>query len=268
MRAVFERFARSAALITLSALVTLVAPSPGHAVPIAFQVDGQALNTALGYTVGDAVSFTFVLDDQRPLNVTVSPNPPYVQSACCGGQFAWRQNLSSQSHLWSGVSGTGLSGQWNPTANPLQRTTSGLSLWLGKSPSQTIDLQAFDNAGTNAATGVTVQGLMVTGFQVQASFLGLSALAAFGDSLFSSPVPHPNDLFAGLYGTYAADSIFSNQGTLNALASPTFRFKPLSLTISPVPEASSLAMALVGALVVLGFGGRSGRGRRGVAPLG
>lgn len=91
---------------------------------------------------------------------------------------------------------------------------------------------------------------------------GLSALAAFGDSLFSSAVPHPNDLFAGLYGTYAADPIFSNQGTLSALASPTFRFKPLSLTISPVPEPSSLAMALLGALLVLGFGARSGRGRR------
>lgn len=261
MRVVLVRFARSAAVLSVSAFAALVAPLAAHAVPIAFQVDGQALDTALGYTAGDAVSFTFVLDDQRPLNVTVSPNPPYFQSACCGGQFAWRQNLSSQSHLWSGVSGTGLSGQWNPTANPLQRTTSGLTLWLGKSPSQTIDLQAFDSAGTNAITGVTVQGIPVTGFQVQASFFGLSALAAFGDSLFSSPVPHPNDLFAGLYGTYAADSIFSNLGTLNALASPSLRFKPLSLTISPVPEPSSLAMALLGALLVLGFGARSGRGR-------
>lgn len=256
----------SATLITLGALT---GPTTAQAVPIAFQVDGQALNTTLGYFAGDAVSFTFVLADQRPLDVTVSPNPPYFQSACCAGQFAWTQNLPTQSHLWSDVSGTGLSGQWDPKANPLQLTTSGLALWLGKSPSQTIDLQAFDNAGTNTANGVTVQGLPVTGFQVQASFLGLDALAVYGDLLFGSPVPHPNDLFAGLFGTYTADPIFTNLGTLRALGSPALRFKVNALTISPaVPEPSSLALTLAGALLALGCGARSTLGKRPAAQLG
>lgn len=248
-------FALSAMLITLGALM---GPTTARAVPIAFQVNGQALNTTLGYVAGDAVSFTYVLADQRPLDVTVSPNPPYFQSACCGGQFAWRQNLPTQSHLWSDLRGTGLSGHWDPKANPLQQTTSGLALWLGKSPSQTIDLQAFDNAGTNTANGVTVQGLPVTGFQVQAVFLGLNALAVYGDQLFGSVVPHPNELFAGLYGTYAVDPIFSNFGSLQALGGSSLNFKVNSLTISAavVPEPSSLALALAGALLMLSLARR------------
>lgn len=248
-------------------LSCLLAVAPAHAVPIAFKVDGEALNTRLGYTTGQAVSFTFVLADQRPLDVTVSPNPPYFQSACCGGQFAWKQNLPTQSHLWSDVTGTGLSGTWDPKANPLQLTTSGLSLWLGKSPSQTIDLQAFDNAGTNTANGVTVQGLPVTGFQVQSVFFGLDALGVYGDNLFGSPVPHPNDLFSGMFGTYAADPIFSNLGTLSALGSSDLRFKVNSLTISAavVPEPGAISMVLVGLLLAAAVAHRT-KGRATLKP--
>jgi hypothetical protein len=231
------------------AAVAQLAPAVAHAVPIAFKVDGVALNSVLGFTSGQVVSFTYVLDDQRPLNVRVSPSTPYPASACCGGQFAWRQDLPTQSHLWSALSGTGLSGQWDPTANPKQQTTSALALWLGTQPSQTLDLQAFDNAGTNAATGVTVHGLQVTGFQVQSVFKGLNALSVYGQGLFSAPVPHPNDLFAGIAGTYLADEVFTNRGALWALGSPTLNFRATQLTISPVPEPDALALYAAGALV-------------------
>jgi hypothetical protein len=241
----------AAGLLSVHGLSCLLLAVPAQAAPIAFKVNGEALNTTLGFTAGQALSFTYVLADQHPLDVTVSPNPPYAQSACCSGQFAWKQNLATQSHLWSGLMGTGLSGTWNPTANPLQRTTSGLSLWLGHSPSQTLDLQAFENAGTNALTGVTLQGYQVTGFQVQAVFLGLDALGVYGDNLFGSAVPHPNNLFAGLSGAYAADPIFSNLGTVNTLAGPTLRFKVSSLTISAVPEPGTVSMVVVGLLMVV-----------------
>lgn len=231
------------------AAVAQLAPDMAQAVPIAFKVDGVALNSVLGFTSGQAVSFTYVLADQRPLNVRVSPSTPYPASACCGGQFAWRQDLPTQSHLWSALSGTGLSGQWDPTANPKQQTNSALALWLGTQPSQTIDLQAFDNAGTNAATGVTVQGLQVTGFQVQSVFKGLNALSVYGTDLFSAPVPHPNDLFTGLAGTYLADEVFTNRGALWALGSPTLNFRATQLTISPVPEPDALALYAAGTVV-------------------
>ena len=250
-----SRFAAS--LLATLGLSCLLMAAPAQAVPIAFKVEGQALNTTLGFTAGQAVSFTYVLADQQPLDVTVSPNPPYFQSACCEGQFAWRQNLPTQSHLCSGLTGSGLSGTWNPTSNPLQQTESGLSLWLGHSPSQTIDLQAFDHAGTSAQTGVTLQGRQVVGFQVQAVFMGLNALGVYGDNLFGSAVPHPNALFAGLFGTYASDPIFSNLGTMRTLAGPTLNFQVDSLTISAVPEPDAITMVLVGLVVVAAAGRRA-----------
>lgn len=221
---------------------------------VRFTVDGEILQTKLGYTAGQNVSFSFVLRDYAPETLRVSPNPPNQQSACCAGQFAWRQDLPTEAHLWSDVYGTGITGNWNPINTPSHVTTSGLTLWLGHSPSQTLDFQSFENAGINTNTGLFANGFQVTGFQTQVAYLGLDALSVYGDNLFGSPVPDPTVLFSGMFGTYARDPIFSNFGRISVLGlngGDHFDFRVDTITISAVPVPATVWLFGSGLLPIL-----------------
>ena len=249
--------------VFVAALAVLAFAKDCYADIVQFRVDGEIIATGLGYAAGQDVSFYFVLRDYRPETLRISPDPPYAQSACCAGQFAWRQDLPTEAHLWSDVFGTGITGSWNPIITTSHNTTSGLALWLGHSPSQTLDLQSFEYAGTDSNTGLFANGYRVTGFQAQAAYLGLDALAVYGDTLFGSPVPDPTDLFAGLYGTYPRDPIFSAHGRINVLGphgADRFDFRIDSLTISPVP-APAAAWLFGSGLLALGLRMRAA-GRR------
>lgn len=240
-------------------LLALVAQTSSADI-VRFTVDGEILHTKLGYTAGQNVRFNFVLRDYAPESLRVSPNPPNQQSACCAGQFAWYQDLPTEAHLWSDVYGSGIYGSWNPINTSSHVTTSGLALWLGHSPSQTLDFQSFDYAGTNANTGLFANGLRVTGFQTQVAYFGLDALSVYGDNLFSSPVPDPTDLFSGMFGTYRSDPIFSNSGRIDVLGlngADYFDFRVDTLTISAVPIPA--AVWLFGS-AILGLLGLKRRG--------
>lgn len=221
---------------------------------VRFTVDGEILQTKLGYTAGQNFSFSFVLRDYQPETLRVSPNPPNQQSACCSGQFAWSQDLPTEAHLWSDVYGTGLSGNWNPIITASHLTTSSLSLWLGHSPSQTLDFQSFEYAGINSNTGLFANGFRVTGFQTQVVYLGLDALGVYGDNLFGSPVPDPTDLFSGMFGTYARDPSFSYAGRFYVLGpngADNFNFRVDTLTISAVPVPAAVWLFGSGLLTLL-----------------
>lgn len=224
---------------------------------VSFTIDGVISDNKLGYTTGQNVTFTFLLREYQPETLRVSPNPPYQQSACCSGKFSWDQDNTAQAHLWDDVYGTGLSGDWNLTSSS-NLIQSHLGLTLGHGASQTFEISAWDFGGTLANTGVFANGFKVTGFQVFTVYLGLDALAVYGDNLFSAPVPDPSNLFSGLFGTYFPDPIFTNTARLDGLGpngGSVVNFKVNSLTIGPTVVPIPAAGWLMGSALAGVFAG-------------
>jgi len=250
-------------------LATASAAMPVAAAPVTFTFSGQALNSGGGYEAGNAVSFTFTLRDYKPETLRVSPDPHFQQSACCGGSWGWYQDLWNQAHLWDEITGTGLTGSWNPVNTPAQTTTSALTVSLPHSPSNALNLNAFDLGGSLTQTGLFAHGVRVSGFEVGYSFLGLDVLKVIGDDQFSSPVPDPTELFSQITGHYAVDPIFSSRSRFwlfdPRLGTTHVDFKFTSVDInSPkpnaVPEPGTLWLLAGSGLI--GLGGRC-RLRRG-----
>lgn len=241
---------------------------PVAAAPVTFTFAGQVLTGGGGYSAGAPVSFTFTLRDFKPETLHVSPDPPFQQSACCGGSWGWYQDLWTQAHLWDEITGTGLSGRWNPVNTPAQATTSALTVSLPHASSNALQLNAFDLGGSLTNTGLWANGIKVSGFELGYSFLGLDVLAIIGDDQFSSPVPAPTALFSHVTGHYAVDPIFSGssrfwlftpgQGTTQV----SFRFTSVDIAVpnaNPVSEPATPWLAAGAGL--LGWAG-VGQGRR------
>lgn len=244
--------------IVLAIVVTLLSfAEMSHAAAIGFTVDGEMLETKLGYTVGQPVSFTFVLRDYRPETLRVSPDPPSL-SPTGAFQFGWYQDLRTQAHLWADIYGTGLTGDWNPTIDASHLTTSNLTLDLfpNQPPSNRLQFQSFNRDGSNANTGLFANGFQVTGFQVDNSYSGLDARTVYGDQLAREPVPDPTDLFSGLTGTYLRDPNPFPFARLDLLipagGGASINFRVHELTIAPVPVPATVWLFGFG-LVVLGL---------------
>lgn len=224
---------------------------------VTFTVNGVIQENKLGYNAGQAITFSFLLRDYQPETLRVSPSPPRPQSACCSGKFDWDQDNTAQAHLWDDVYGTGLSGDWNLTSSS-NLIQSHLGLSLGHGTSQTFEISSWDYGGTLANTGVFANGFKVTGFQVFTVYLGLDALAVYGDNLFSTPVPDPSNLFSGLFGTYYPDPIYTNTARLDGLGpfgGEIVNFQVSSLTIGPTVVPIPAAGWLMGSALVGFFAG-------------
>lgn len=220
---------------------------------VLFTFEGTVQQSSLGYTAGQAVSFSFLLDNPVQRDVRESPDPAYPQSSCCGGAWGWYQDSNAQDHLWADVYGTGLSGSWDPVveaSQPLVNSSLVLSLRnFPQPPSNTINLQANDFAGTNTNTGLLANGFRVTGFQFNAVFSLLDPLGVYGLGLYGQPVSDPTALFLGLTGTYSRDATFSQTARLQALTPQGISAVDLSLsslTVSAVPAPAAAWLLLAG----------------------
>lgn len=180
-----------------------------HAAPVTFTFTGTAVNTAGGYNAGSPSSISITMRDYKPETLRVAPDPPYQQSACCAGSWGWYQDLWNQAHLWDEITGTGLTGSWNPVNTSSQTTNSSLMVTLTHSGSNALQLAAMDLGGAATNTGLLANGIKVMGWQVYYNFLGLDVLKAIGDDQFSKPVPDPTELFGRLTGHYDVDPLFT-----------------------------------------------------------
>ena len=232
----------------------ILLPAPAAAQQVSFTIHGEMINNGQGYTQGTPVSFTWVLDAAAPPLARISE--PGV--GCCSGYIGWTQDLfSSSPQLWSSISGTGLSGAWLP---PTDQDSGSLGLTLGDFPlpySARMDLAASSQLGS--PSGLLVNGHTVWAVQVQASFIGLDALGAYGSGAFFnvpvSSLPDATAMFLGLAGTYPADTGFTTFGSIwgNAPTGPSqARFRVDQLTISTaVPEPGTTALWLAGGVGLL-----------------
>lgn len=236
------------------ALVAGLGPAQA-ATQVAFTINGTvtAPSPALGYSSGSAVSFTWVLDDNAAQQARFSG-----ATACCAGTLAWYQDLfSATPQLWKSITGSGLSGAWQPSATD---DDGSLFINAGTFPQPypaSFGMLAEAQLGT--PTGLLANGRNVTALQMNAVFLGLDAVGKLGGSaVFSNPPPDPTALFLGLVGTYARDPIFSGDGSIwaNGVGGGQFTFRIDTLTISAVPEPGTPALWLVGALAVWGLSRR------------
>jgi hypothetical protein len=234
-------------------------PGPARATDIGFTVNGTVTdpNPTLGYAPGSAVSFTWVLDGNAVSQARYSG----PGASCCAGTLAWYQDyFSTTPHLWRSITGTGLTGAWQPQPDS---DTSDIFISAGTFPqpyTASFGLQAQNIGG--GLSGLLVNGLNVTGVQMNAVYLGLDAVGALGTgAVFSVPPPEATTLFAAVAGTYAVDRIFSDFGSIWS-NSGQFRFRIDSLTIATVvPEPGTWALWLAGGAAVLGVARR----RRAVA---
>lgn len=247
----------STGLIAGALVVAVLLFAPGRtaiaADQVLFTIDGTVVQDRLGYTGGQSVSFSFLLDNPLERDVRESPAQAFPQSSCCGGTWGWYQDTNSQDHLWANVSGTGLSGAWDPVVDAGQPLINS-ALVLGLSnfpqpPSNSFTLQAFDFSGTNTNTGLFANGFRVSGFQVSAVYRQLDPLGVYGLGLYGQPVPDPTGLFLGLTGTYARDTLFSQTARLQALTPLGTDFVDInvsSLTVSAVPAPPAVWLLLTG----------------------
>ena len=229
---------------------------------VSFTVTGAMTNTGQGYTAGQPVSLTFVLDPTATPLVGALP-----VLGCCGPSLAWQQDLFPEPQLWSSITGTGLSGAWLPPSDHdlgnLVVSTSKLADFSNPAfAANAFQMTASSQLGFPGGL-FAPNGLPVSWIQVSASFHGLDPVASFGEgNVISLTVPDPTLMFLSMVGTYATNRIYSAGGSINTGAGQqTFSIDQLTIA-AVVPEPSS------GLLLAIGCGtlGWLVRRRRAVQP--
>lgn len=227
-------------------LLTLAPSASAVAQQVSFTVTGAMTNTGQGYTAGQPVSLTFVLDQTATPLVSATP-----VLGCCGPSLAWQQDQFPQPQLWSSITGTGLSGAWLPPVDHdlgnLVVSTSKLADFSNPAFAANV-FQMLASSRLGFPGGLFApNGLPVSSMQVGASFHGLDPVASFGEGNVISPtVPDPTLMFLSMVGTYATNRIYSAGGYITTGAGQQ-SFSIDQLTIAAVvPEPSSGLLLAVG----------------------
>ena len=207
-------------------LLLLAAPASLFA-QIIFTVHATANTAALGYTLSQPVTFTFVLDN-------FSPATPVGGTGT--GYYLWTEEFLTDPELWTSAGGTGLSGAWS---RPNATNAAPFSKLYAFNNS--LQLIAACDAGV---TGLTVNGVAMRSLELNATYTGLDFSAITGGSL-----PDPTAFFSTVPGTYIATS--TSLSAINDSLSNIVTFTVTSLTISSIPEPSVCAVAA--ALGAFGF---------------
>lgn len=214
-------------------------------------------SSAMGYTVGDAVSFYWDVND-------------YAPEAPVGGMSSsvafWTQEDDSQPLLFAGAGGTGIGGSYRePDAHgPYER----LATW--PNPSSGYDISAelktdgFDVSLRNHGLYLTANNSY---FIKELKFS--DRIGAFPLSAFSGPVPNPATFLSNYLGTYTATAsstsganavIASNGSQIVSAAFITTSVSISSLSAASVPEPSTWALG-VGGLALAAWRRRKQSGR-------
>jgi hypothetical protein len=212
-------------------IALIAAPVVASADVLNFTVNGTATQATNGYTVAQAVSFTFTL---KSFGV-VTPFGRARENI----DYLWREETLADPELFASVSGTGLSGTWKrPDSDD-------------DAPSSLLQVFTYGELNISAGregrsdTGLMVNGSDFSRLYFTATFIGL------GDEFdtITGTLPDPTAYFgSNLIGTYLLDQQFV--AYLSTAAAST-NFTITSLTISAVPEPSSYA-AMAGAAGLFG----------------
>jgi hypothetical protein len=233
-------------LASLTATLGVVCSEPAKAVPINVTVTGtiSTADTGMGYAVGDTVSFTWqVRDFPPPPKVILNPDNAFYE-----------QESATEPVLWSGISGSGISGTYVPLSTGSQPFS---RLQLGWDGIYADVLSPFLGADVTIGPSLN-QGLYLTADPTywidDLSFR--AGLTGVGFGSITNPAPTPTAYLANYVGTYtafatnqfSASQIRATNGSGTKIAA----FNPLSVQISlvqAVPEIDPAGMGSVLALV-------------------
>ena len=229
--------------LAVSGLLALVPAEPAAAQQVSFTVTGTMIATGQGYTAGQPVSLSFVLDPTATALVGALPVPN-----CCTGTLAWQQDLFTEPQLWSAITGTGLSGFWQP---PIDRDLGRVVVGFSKPALASNPFQMGAITQTGFPSGLFApNGLTVSSVQISASFLGLDPVGSYGEgNIFSSTVPDPTLMFLSMVGTYTTDRLYgeTNFITTSGASGGVSDFRVNQLIIAAVvPEPGGALLLTVG----------------------
>ena len=236
-------------LASLMATLGAVCSEPAKAVPINIIVTGTISTAAagMGYAVGDTVTFAWQVNDFPPpptIGILNIDNASYVQEQ------------ATQPVLWSGISGTGISGTYVPLSTGSQ-PYSQLQIGFGGA---FVDLLS-PRLDADASIGPSLnQGLYLTAdptYWIDILSFGAGLTGVGFGSITAVNTPTPTAYLANYVGTYTAfaaglDFSESQIVATNGSTSKKATFTPLSVEISPlqaVPEIDPAGMGSVLALV-------------------
>jgi len=201
---------------------------------ILFTFSGTASGDGLGYTDGQAVTFSFLIADNAPVLTADGQN-----------SVTWEDFGVGSQQLIQSITGTGITGTW---LAPVNGSDYNSKFYISHSPNEQFYLTT--NTFDYNASPVNIGGLQVNGYDVGqiiiqewgANSLGFGTLPSSG-----SPV----DLLSGMTGSYnvSLSADIYDIGDNNNLS-----FSITNVTISAmsaVPEPSTYA-AIFGALALVG----------------
>lgn len=220
-------------LLASMALVVGLA-SPGLTADIMITVNGTIIwaDAGMGYTAGQSVSFTWVVNDFAPATPT--------GTAEIDDYYQWTQeSAGTEPRLLASVSGTGIGGTYVEPPNdvPYETLKTDVESFLAVAMNTDDFNVTTNNHGIylNADSSYFVQGLSFEG--------GINA----GYGNFTSTLPNPTEYLSNYLGTFVVEIgngfITAGNGS-TALAAA---FQPTSVTVAQVPEPSTYALGTIAA---------------------
>jgi hypothetical protein len=232
-------------LTTLTTILTLASVSNALAGNMMITVNGQitSASAGMGYTVGQPVAFSWVVNDYAPQ----TPN-----GSASFGQYRWTQETDTEPQLWASVEGSGIGGTFTspPGGAPWERLM--IERVIGNDPADSpfellMNTDSFDVTQNNHGIFLTAN----PSFLIKALYFDGRTNMNLPPEAFPSPLPNPATFLESVQGTYDVVRSFSGQITaidgLGTELVANFQATSLSIApVAPVPEPSTYAMAFAG----------------------
>lgn len=197
------------------------------AAPVQISITGTADTTSMGYTAASSYTFNWVINDA-------------YSSANSGDAFSstrnfWNSENTTDTALWSSVSGDGLAGTYSrpsgSTWAPWER--------LESTDDTELNIIAANDDVAASSMGLTVNGIEVQRIRIDGIDLGIS---------FDYPeaFTNPADYFADYAGTYTPTS---EKVYIRDESSNDIYFTATSVTIGVVPEPATAGLLGISAIV-------------------
>jgi len=208
---------------------------------------------ALGYVTSQTYNFTFTLNpDPNAGNGSFQPG-----IANAGANYTWLQEWTIDPQVWSSVTADGLSGTWvQPSAgDPSINNPVPDSYLVASASSSSLMITAGADGSGAYNVGLTAAGNPVSWIYFVGDFTGLNFANITGT------LPDPNAYMANYTGYYTTTPGAASGYITTSGGWAFFTVNSLSLTVTPAPEPSTLALFAVGLGALLVFRRRTEKSR-------